>query len=280
MSGFDTQEWIPPLEAMFQAVRTFLLGQGKMARGGVGTNPKGQETLAFDAGAEEVVVGFCRERISLPLRLLSEERGEIPSREDLGPPKFTLIVDPVDGSENFKRGIEMTCFSVAVLPVEAPLAPGGVIAGLVGNVFTGTSQTAIRGQGAFSEGTRLRTSGVSDLGRAMVALECEFDRPGFPSRVEGLLRAAKEIRDLGSSVAAQMGVAAGGIDAYVDVRGGLTPENFMAGALAIEEAGGIVSDPRGHPLPPFGKMTDGFLVVTSATAALHREILAALRMEP
>jgi len=279
VSGFDSQEWIPLLEGMFHAVRAFLLEKGRTACGGVGTNPKGQETLAFDAGAEEVVVGFCRERIPLPLRLLSEERGEIPSREDLGAPQFTLIVDPVDGSENFKRGIELTCFSVAVLPVEAPLAPAGVIAGLVGNVLTGTFQTAIRGRGAFSGGTRLHTSGVSRLGRAMVALECEFDRPGFPSRVEGLLQAAKEIRDLGSSVAAQMGVAAGGIDAYVDVRGGLTPENFMAGALVIEEAGGIVSDARGRTVPAFSKMTDGFLFVASAATALHREILAALRME-
>jgi fructose-1,6-bisphosphatase/inositol monophosphatase family enzyme len=76
-----------------------------------------------------------------------------------------------------------------------------------------------------------------------------------------------------------MGVAAGGIDAYVDVRGGLTPENFMAGALVIEEAGGVASSASGRPLPPFGKMTDGFMFAASANAALHDEVLAALRME-
>jgi myo-inositol-1(or 4)-monophosphatase len=266
------------LEGMFEAVRAFLLGKGRMARSAVGTNPKGQEMWAFDAGAEDVVVEFCRTHVPCSLRLLSEERGEIPIRADLGAPEFTLIVDPVDGSENFKRGIELTCFSVAVLPVEAPLAPAGVVAGLVGNVFTGTVQTAVRGRGAFSGGRRLRTSGVSRLARAMVALECEFDRPGFAGRVEDLMRAAGHTRFLGSSVAVQMGVAEGGIDAYVDVRGTLTPENFMAGALIIEEAGGVVSDARGRPLPAFEKMTDGFMFVASATAELHREVLAALRM--
>jgi fructose-1,6-bisphosphatase/inositol monophosphatase family enzyme len=63
----------------------------------------------------------------------------------------------------------------------------------------------------------------------------------------------------------------------VDVRGGLTPENFMAGALIIEEAGGVVSDARGGPVPAFRKMTDGFLYVASGNPALHDQVLAALR---
>lgn len=275
----DRKEWIPSLVGMFEAVRAYLLEKGRASRAGVGTNPKGQETLAFDAGAEDVVVEFCGKKIPRSLRLLSEERGEIRIREDLGSPEFTLIVDPVDGSENFKRGIELTCFSVAVLPFDAPLAPSGVVAGLVGNVFTGTYQTAIRGGGAFSGGSRLCTSGVTRLADAMVAVEGEFHRSEFPGRVDGLMRAAAHTRFLGSAVAIQMGVAAGGIDAYVDVRGGLTPENFMAGALIIEEAGGIVSDACGNPLPAFKKMTDSFMFVTSANADLHRKILHVLRME-
>lgn len=279
MTTIGADQWIPSLVGMFEEVRAFLLGKGRAARGGVGTNPKGQETLAFDAGAEDVVVEFCRKQIPRPLRMLSEERGEILIRQDLGTPEFTLIVDPVDGSENFKRGIELTCFSVAVLPVDAALAPAGVVAGLVGNVFTGSFQTAIRGQGTFSGGSLLRTSNVSRLSRALVAVEWEFDLPRFADRVDGLIRAAGQVRVLGSSVAVQMGVAEGGIDAYVDVRGTLTPENFMAGALLIEEAGGVVSGARGQPVPPFEKMTDGFMFVASASAELHREVLAALRME-
>ena len=279
MAAIHDDRWASCLMEMFEAVRAFLLGRGREARAGVGTNPKGQETLAFDAGAEDVVIAYCQEHIPLSLRLLSEERGEIPIRSDLGGPGFTLIVDPVDGSENFKRGIELTCFSAAVLPFDAPLAPAGVIAGLVGNVFTGTYQIAVRGRGPFSAATRLRTSNVSRLTQAMVGLECKFDRPGFAGRVEGLMRSAGETKFLGSSVAVQMGVASGGIDAYVDVRGGLTPENFMAGALIIGEAGGVVSDAQGRPVAPFSKMTDGFMFVASATPELHHEILAALRVE-
>lgn len=75
-----------------------------------------------------------------------------------------------------------------------------------------------------------------------------------------------------------MGVTDGGIDAYVDVRGHLTPENFMAGALVIEEAGGVVTDARGDALRLFRSMTEGYLLVASATKALHEEVLDALRV--
>jgi myo-inositol-1(or 4)-monophosphatase len=272
--------WIPLLVEMFGAVCDFLRGRGKLSREGVGMNPKGQETLAFDAGAEEVAIQFCQHRIARPVRILSEERGEIRLRPDLGEPEFTLIIDPVDGSENFKRGIELTCFSVAVLPVDAPRAPAAVVAGLIGNVISGTYQTAVRGQGAHAvDGKLLQASRVGELREALVEMEPDFGNPGFRHRVEGLLQRAKEVRVLGSAVASQMGVASGGIEAYIDVRGGLTPENFMAGALIIEEAGGVVTDVWGRPLPPFEKMTDGFLYLASANRSLHRQILDVLQME-
>jgi fructose-1,6-bisphosphatase/inositol monophosphatase family enzyme len=148
---------------------------------------------------------------------------------------------------------------------------------LIGNVFTGSYQTSLRGGGAYSAGARLRTSGITRLKNALVAVECEFNQPGFGPRIEALLSAAAHTRFLGSAVAVQMGVAAGGIDAYVDVRGGLTPENFMAAVPIIEEAGGVVTDAKGRPLAPLKSMTDGFLLVASANAALHQEVLDALR---
>jgi myo-inositol-1(or 4)-monophosphatase len=276
-------EWIPELIQVFDAVRAFLLDRGRAARQHIGVNPKGQDSMGFDVGAEEVVIEILRQRVQVPIRLLSEERGEVPIRPDLGLPRFTLIVDPVDGSENFERGIEMVCFSVAVLPEGAPLAPMGVVAGLIGNVFTGTYQTAIRGGGAVSGQVRLRASSIDQLSAAMVAIEIADDRPGYsqwvrrlPEHLAGLVRAADRTRILGSAVLAQMGVASGGLEAYVDVRGILTPENFMAGALIIEEAGGVVTDDRGQALPVWTDMTAGFPYIASANAAIHREILGAI----
>jgi myo-inositol-1(or 4)-monophosphatase len=281
-----TMDWnyVPDLVGLFWAVRTFLLDAGRNARQHVGVNPKGQESMGFDVGAEEAAAEFLRRSVPIPVRLLAEEQGEILIRPDLGHPAFTLIVDPVDGSENFERGLEMSCFSVAVLPVDAPLAPSGVVAGLVGHVFTGTYQTAIRGQGAFCGGQRLRTSSQAQLAGSMVALEIADDRPAFsarvrqlPERLLGLIGASARTRILGSTVLAQMGVADGGLEGYVDLRGILTPENFMAGALLVEEAGGVVSDGAGRPLPPWKEMTDGFTYIAAANGAVHGQILEAVK---
>lgn len=140
-----TPDWEAALTGMFDAVRAYLRGNGRSQQNRMDRNPKGQTTLGFDAGAEEVMLAYCREAVRAPLRILSEERGELRSREDLGRPAFTLVVDPVGGSENFRRNIELTAFSVAVLPADAPPAPSEVVAGLVGNVFTGTHYSARRG---------------------------------------------------------------------------------------------------------------------------------------
>ena len=45
-------------------------------------------------------------------------------------------------------------------------------------------------------------------------------------------------------------MASGGVDAYVDVRDSLSPENYMAAYLIVTEAGGVVSDRFGEPLLP------------------------------
>ena len=71
-------------------------------------------------------------------------------------------------------------------------------------------------------------------------------------------------------------VACGGLDAYVDVRDALTPENYMAGALLIAEAGGVISDRVGRPLAPVTSMTQSQSVVAAANRTLHAEILAVL----
>jgi myo-inositol-1(or 4)-monophosphatase len=74
-----------------------------------------------------------------------------------------------------------------------------------------------------------------------------------------------------------VGVASGGVDGYVDVRGTLSPENYMAAALIVREAGGIVTDWDGNPLAPVRSLTQGQTIVAAGTAALHGALLEAIR---
>ncbi|MFA5029115.1 MAG: inositol monophosphatase family protein [Candidatus Methylomirabilota bacterium] len=71
-------------------------------------------------------------------------------------------------------------------------------------------------------------------------------------------------------------VADGGVDAYVDVRDTLTPENYMAAYLIVAEAGGVITDRHGRPLLPVASMTQGQSIVVAATPQLHAALLALL----
>ena len=72
------------------------------------------------------------------------------------------------------------------------------------------------------------------------------------------------------------GFFAGGVDAYVDARDTLSPENYMAAYLIVAEAGGVISDRLGWPLAPIHAMTQGQSIVAAATRPLHAAILETL----
>ena len=112
------------LRGMFADVRRFLLTEGLEKRGVVQQNPHGDVTKEFDYLAEGRIIEYCAREIPQPVRILTEERGEIRTRP--GAAAWTLIVDPVDGSENFARGNEVSSVSLAVLRGEEVPRPEDV----------------------------------------------------------------------------------------------------------------------------------------------------------
>jgi fructose-1,6-bisphosphatase/inositol monophosphatase family enzyme len=118
------------LREMFEEVRRYLLGKGREQQERVGANSKGDITRAFDAHAEQIALTYARARLS-PVRVLSEESGE--QRFGSAAPRYTLVIDPCDGSNNFKRGVRVAGSAVAVLPGDAPALAQ---AAFVGDIFT------------------------------------------------------------------------------------------------------------------------------------------------
>jgi myo-inositol-1(or 4)-monophosphatase len=90
-----------------------------------------------------------------------------------------------------------------------------------------------------------------------------------------LLRTASTIRRSGASVLDLCYVAQGAYDAYVDLRGRLTPENFLAPALILREAGAFLTDARGAPLGPVA-FTTPYSVLASGSRPLLDALLALL----
>ncbi len=282
---------LPALVAMFQVVREYLLGPGRAveARGQVSTNPKGEMTRAFDAEAERLALEVAAERLGA-FRAFSEEQGELVVGTD---PRWTLVIDPCDGSNNFRRGVRATAFAVAALPAGVPLDPERVEYAVCGDIFTGTLYAAARGRGVTMDGAPCHTSRVRDLHRAMVGINIgrvhepqstalasspRQDEDGevpLPEQLWRLLCAISTARRTGATVLDLCYVAQGAYEAYVDLRRRLTPENFMAPALIIREAGGLFTDAMGRPLGTV-EFTAPYSIVAAGNAELHAAILTTL----
>ncbi len=140
--------WVERLLMLHRRVRSAV---AKADRAGTGSrNAKGDDVKRFDLVADDAALGMLRE-FQLPLLVDSEESG----RQEIGPgtPQHRLVLDPVDGSDNWAKGLPLSALSCAVLPVDAPLHPDWVEAALVGPLEQDTPLIALKGSGAWCGGT-------------------------------------------------------------------------------------------------------------------------------
>ena len=261
------------LEALFQAISRAVRPSGGHFAGEAATNPKGDRVREFDLAADRAACAYLSRRFPHPVLLLSEE-GE-PRRFGDGEPEFVIVLDPVDGSDNLARGIPLAGTAVALIPSGEPIATGTVRYALVGDLFTGGRWVAERGQGAFRNSVRIHSSPVTKLEEATVS--CELNHFAVEARLAGILSRAQAARTLGCATRALSMIADGSLDAHLDVRGRLTPENFLAPSLIVGEAGGLLTDPEGKAIPAIRSLTERYSIVAAATPELHAALVNELR---
>ena len=174
------------------------------------------------------------------------------------------VLDPIDGTQNFVRGL-FPAFGISI----AFAADGNVRAGGVGMPMTGDVFLAERGRGATRNGNPLAVSSVDALGLARV--EIDFGNPAI--REETLARFTKlaihagQVRCHCAAVVGLCSVATGDMDGYFHVA--LAPWDYAAAALIVEEAGGRVTHLDGSALNLFG--ADKSLLATNGR--IHDESL-------
>ena len=260
------------LQALFEAVSQAVNTGSAADWGETGYNAKGDKVKWFDLAADRAVRQYLEREFPYPVRLLSEE-GE-PHDFGSGQPQFTLVLDPVDGSVNFSQGLQPAGMAVALFPAHLELTVETVQFALVGDLFTGQTWTAVRGGGAFSRGRPLSVSATTRLEEALLGADLDH---GLVDRLQaGIFSAARGVRAFGAATRSLVMVAHGAIDAHLDLRDLLTPENFLAPALLIAEAGGCITGPAGKPLPPVRSLTDTYSIVAAATPELHQALLRGL----
>lgn len=154
------------------------------------------------------------------------------------------IVDPIDGTTNFIRGLHYSCVSVALVQDETPLM------GVVYHPYMDLCYSAEKDKGAFCNGKPLAVSGHT-LERSLVSVgftAYEREQTDRMFRLfRGLFDNCEDMRCFGSAALDLCAVGAGALDVFVELL--LQPWDYAAAACIITEAGGVISDLEGNPLP-------------------------------
>ena len=258
--------WTQRLIALHRVIRRAV---SKIGREDAGiTNAKGDAVKVFDLAANYAALEFLA-RLSVPLRVESEESE--PLEFGVGTPRHRLVLDPVDGSDNWARGLPLSALACAVMPINAPLYPESVESAMVGPLDMSVPLVAEQGAGAWRGAARLATSRVRCIADAVISVELNHFAP---SRNLGRMMAdARGVRSYGCASRAVSLVAAGALDAHIDVRERLTPENYLAAARLLIEAGGCVAGVDGAPLLAAHGLTDGIALVAASNRALSAQIV-------
>lgn len=201
-----------------------------------GRGEGGDISLVIDRAAEHAILAEL-ELTGLPLTVVTEERGRV---EMAGGGPVHVIVDPIDGSRNAKRGLPAWCVSIAV--GDGPVL-GNISWAYVRDGDRGEEWWARAGEGAFHDGVpMLELDPAAPL--EMVGLE--FIHPQLVADAGAALAASgiDRLRALGSIALTLCYVACGRLDGLVAL-GGCRSVDIAAGQLILREVGGLLAFPDG-----------------------------------
>jgi len=189
-----------------------------------------------DQAAEEAIIEIVR-KAHPDHGFLAEESGKTP-----GEAEYVWIIDPLDGTTNFIHGFPQYCVSIAV-EHRGALAHGVVYDPAKNELFT-TS----KGRGAFLNDRRIRVSKCTRLKESLVGTGFPFKELSrldlYTGQLRNLIQGSAGVRRAGAAALDLAYVACGRLDAFWEM--GLSPWDMAAGALLIQEAGGLVGDFSGE----------------------------------
>lgn len=219
---------------MFGSIESIVRESGRRVRSATGF------TIA-DKGTKENIVTSAdienerflkRELTSLipGSSFMGEEGDESPLLER----GYTWIVDPIDGTANFSRGIPMSAVSVALFKDAEPYI------GFVHNPFTGTLWKAEAGKGAFKDDVPIHVSNRPMADGLMCTAWCAYDKSMAPACFkvsERMHPLCNDIRRIGTAACELAMLAEGAVDLYFEIR--LSPWDHAAALTCVKEAGGF-----------------------------------------
>src|ERR687888_1760965 len=247
-------DWLGASRRAAAALRSMRAERTTIAERVIETGTRGEggdRTLEIDALAEDAVFAELRGLHDAGARftVVSEERGTV----DFGGDGLVVVVDPIDGSLNAKRGLPHHCVSIAV--AEGPTM-ADVVFGFVQDFGPDEEWVAFRGEGATLNGAPLDRR----IGERRWASDGKLELVGFESAdprwvlqsAAGLVQVAHRLRAIGTIAAALCQVGAARFDGMLTLKG-CRAVDAAAAQLIVREAGGLVAftafaDPLAAPL--------------------------------
>jgi myo-inositol-1(or 4)-monophosphatase len=220
-----------------------------------------------DLGSQNAIRTWLEERFS-GHAFLGEEGPESKQRPSPTAPP-TWIVDPLDGTTNYVHDVPLYCVSIG-LQISGELVVGVVYDPLREEMFH-----AAKGQGAFLNEQRLRTSSTDQLQHALLATGFPPDLHGHEETLDWWrffsLR-TRSLRRTGSTALNLAYLAAGRFDGYWGFDNHVW--DVAGGTVLVREAGGIITNVDGTPYDPYDASA------LASNGPLHPVLLEAMRTGP
>jgi myo-inositol-1(or 4)-monophosphatase len=190
-----------------------------------------------DRQAEEIIIETLLEAYPKHA-ILAEESGA----KGVGNSEYEWIIDPLDGTTNFLHGLPQYSVSIA-LAVKGQIQQAVVYDPNRNDLFC-----ASKGVGAFLNERRMRVSRRINLNECLIATGFPVTDMSYLDQYLGMFRdilpKTAGIRREGSAALDLCNTACGRVDGYWEMN--LKPWDIAAGALIVQEAGGIVTDLKGE----------------------------------
>jgi len=248
-------DWLPFLTDLADRADAIALRFFRAKHLRVEDKPDLSPVTEADQAIEQTARALARERHP-ELGLLGEEQGETG-----GAGEERLIIDPIDATRNFVRGIPVFA---TLLAIEAR---GEIVAGVVSAPALHARWHAARGSGAFRDGQPLRVSGIHELGHALLFHgNLGSGEAGPAPSIMSLIRRVDRTRGFGDFYQ-HMLVAEGAGEMAIDPV--MKPWDIAALQVIVEEAGGCATDLDGER-----SIYTGSLVTSNGP--LHQAVLDVL----
>jgi myo-inositol-1(or 4)-monophosphatase len=217
----------------YDLCRALARDAGKLAHRAFGTS------AATLKGRHDVVTAMDREverfiRAAITARYPQDA---IIGEEDGGSDGERLwLIDPIDGTANYARGLPRYCVSIGYLERGVP------VLGAIYDPSLDWLYSAARGEGAWRDGMRLAVSPGAELGAATI--ECGWSTrrsaADYTALIGRILDAGAAIRRAGSGALGLADVASGAVEAYCELH--INAWDCAAGIVLVREAGGMTND--------------------------------------